>query len=556
MVRCLLMLLAAMPWALAAQSNADIRNGFDRLAREHPKLVTIESMPVEGMFHVRIGPPGKRVPAVLLIGSPLGDEQSPAQACLELARAVLKDETTRAAFDTAELLLVPIPNPRGRAALLPGTLAALDDDRDGAADEDGPTDLNGDGRITQMRVRRAGGRYITHPDNPKLLIEAKPGEAGDFDLLWEGKDDDSDGRINEDPRGTVLLANDWSIRWDGAHPGANRFMMQLAETRALAEFVLARPQVITSVIVRSVGGEVRFAKGPPARGDKDTLARDKELAAVLGKSLGATDSAAALPASGPGSLLDWLYECAGSHACEIGLAALPRPPKTQDDKDKDSGGGGKKDEDGDGEDDPAETPDAPASAKGTPKGRSSTGDVDVAWAAHTPERLHDWKKFTHPQLGEVEIGGWEIEARRDSQPEAATAGTARLLELTKAALGALPILSVTKVEVENKGDGMYRVRLTLHNSGLLDYRSAFAEANTIGLPMFVQLEDSASISLVSGTRRQRAENLAGHGTVAFEWFVRVPDDATQLSFKLEAQRTGDFNHKIAVKDCAALKTDE
>ncbi len=550
MLRGLILLLAALPLSLAAQSNADIRRGFDLLARDNPKLVTVSNLPVEGMFQVRIGPADKRVPAVLVIGSPFGDEQAPALACLELARSLLADAATRPMFDSAELLLIPIPNPQGRAAGLPGTLASLDDDRDGSVDEDGPTDLNGDGKITQMRVRRAGGRYIVHPDNPKLMIEAPAGKPGEFDLHWEGKDDDGDGRINEDARGTVLLGNDWSIRWDGDNPGANRFMMQLAETRALAEYVLARPQIVCSIIVRSVGGEVRFARGPAARGEKDPLARDKELAAHLAESLGEAESAVPLPPSGPGALLDWLYECAGSRAFELGLAAIPKPPKAPDADDKDE----------DGEDDAGEgapdKPDAPRGAKSAGSGRSKPADTDAAWAAHTPDRLHEWKKFNHPQLGEVEIGGWEITARRDAQADATAAGTTRLVKLAGEVLRALPHPKIDKVEVENKGDGLYRVRLTLNNAGLFDYRSTFAEANTIGLPMFVQLEDTKGVTLLSGTRRQRHENIAGHGTATFEWFVKVTDTNTELSFKLEAERTGGLGHKVAVKDCPALKSAE
>lgn len=556
MLRGLLMALAALPLALAAQSNADIRRGFDLLARDNPKLVTVSNLPVEGMFQVRIGPADKRVPAVLVIGSPFGDEQSPALACLELARSMLADADIRPMFEQAELLLIPIPNPQGRAAGLPGTLAPLDDDRDGSMDEDGPADINGDGRIAQMRVRRAGGRYIVHPDNPKLMLEAPAGQAGEYDLHWEGKDDDTDGRINEDARGTVLLNNDWSIRWDGDHPGANRFMMQLAETRALAEYVLARPQIVCSIIVRSVGGEVRFARGPASRGEKDPLARDKELAAHLADALDETESAVPLPPGGPGTLLDWLYECAGSHACELGLAAIPKPAKAPDDDDK----GDDKDKDEDGEDDTGEgapdKPNAPRAGKSAGSGRNKLADADAAWAAHTPDKLHEWKKFNHPQLGEVEIGGWEVTARRDAQPEATSAGTARLVKLAGEALRALPQPKIDEVEIENKGDGLYRVRLTLHNAGALDYRAAFAEANAIGLPMFVQLADTKGVTLLSGTRRQRQENVAGHGKATFEWFVQVKDANTELTFKLEAQRTGDISHKVAVKDCPALKSAE
>ncbi|MGD9128463.1 MAG: M14 family zinc carboxypeptidase, partial [Planctomycetia bacterium] len=79
----------------------------------------------------------------------------------------------------------------------------VDDDRDGLVNEDGPDDLDGDGNITQMRVRDPHGNMKPHPEFPNLLIPCKKGEKGSYRLLGtEGYDNDQDGRINEDRPGS------------------------------------------------------------------------------------------------------------------------------------------------------------------------------------------------------------------------------------------------------------------------------------------------------------------------------------------------------------------
>ena len=180
------------------------------------------------------------LPCVLVLGSLHFREKTSAEACVHIARELLEDKALRDHLSHCEVVILPCLAPDARMVGDNGVLLKFDDDRDGKFDEDGPSDLNGNG-ITQMRVKRKGGKYVLSKLDPRIMIEAEPGTVGEYDLYWEGQDDDGDGRINEDPRGTVTVANDWSIRWDDRQTGANRFMMQLKETRALADFVLKKP---------------------------------------------------------------------------------------------------------------------------------------------------------------------------------------------------------------------------------------------------------------------------------------------------------------------------
>jgi hypothetical protein len=74
------------------------------------------------------------------------------------------------------------------------------DDLDDQEDEDGANDLDGNGFITQMRVKDPQGTWIPVPGDPGLLKKAntQKGDKGIYKLYTEGTDDDGDGKYNED----------------------------------------------------------------------------------------------------------------------------------------------------------------------------------------------------------------------------------------------------------------------------------------------------------------------------------------------------------------------
>src|ERR1700704_5119651 len=81
-------------------------------------------------------------------------------------------------------------------------MVPVDNDRDMLVNEDGYDDLDGDGNITLMMRKNPNGRFKKDPNDPKRLIEVKPEEHGEYEVLgYEGIDNDGDGKVNEDGEG-------------------------------------------------------------------------------------------------------------------------------------------------------------------------------------------------------------------------------------------------------------------------------------------------------------------------------------------------------------------
>jgi hypothetical protein len=144
----------------------------------------------------------------------------------------------------------------------------VDDDRDGRVDEDGYFDLNGDGHITQMRIRDPHGRFKAHPKYPNMMIQVGEGEQGEFTLLgFEGIDQDGDGRIGEDGDGSYDPNRDWPWNWEPNYVqrGAFRYPFSLIENRVMSEFVLQRPNIAGAQTYHNTGG--MLLRGPGAKTD-------------------------------------------------------------------------------------------------------------------------------------------------------------------------------------------------------------------------------------------------------------------------------------------------
>ena len=551
------MLFAA---ALSAQeakylSSTEIRAEFDKLAKAEPDWCKIEELPgkVFGLYAVRLARHKEPVnrPAIVVLGSLRGDELSPALACLEMARAMLvrakPDLPVRfgAWLQVVEVIFIPTPCASSRDLVLgakptavAGVLAPLDDDRDLATDEDGLEDVNGDGVISQLRIKRQGGRYRVSSRDVCALIECAPGELGAYDLIWEGFDNDGDGQINEDPRGSITLANDFAIRWSDKQPGANRFPMLTAESRALADFFVAHPNISAAINLRSLGGALTVAGGQPqapeapaGRGRRTPPqgdgARDKQVGDALQKlfveNTGYKPRQGEEPESeGAGNVADWLYEACGAYAMNYYLARLPEPEKG----------------------------DKPPREENPP---TKDEAAQLEWLKHAPEDYLEWKSFKHATLGDVEIGGWKAVARRDVKPAHAIEAATKALDFLWALCDATARLRITKLEAKDLGDGTFKIRLTLSNEGALDYKPQHAAQSRIGLPLWVTLVEDKKIELVSGARRQSAENINGGATATFEWVVRAKDPFDFMKFKVEGERCMPLEESKSPKGCEEWK---
>jgi len=162
----------------------------------------------------------------------------------------------------------------------------VDDDRDGLLDEDGLDDVNGDGHVTYMRRKNPNGRYKIDPENPKWLIQADPDEPGEYEFLGsEGFDNDGDGEVNEDRVGGYYDPNrDWAWDWqpDYIQNGAYKYPFSVPENRAVADFVMAHPNIAGAQSYHNSGGMI--LRGPGAKEDEKNFHEiDKRVYDALGE---------------------------------------------------------------------------------------------------------------------------------------------------------------------------------------------------------------------------------------------------------------------------------
>ena len=200
-------------------------------------------------------PPGKR-PALLIAAGFEGDHLVGSEIALSVAESLVKnaasDPEVKSRLDGSTIYVIPRVNPDGAegffAPLKTGFRAnasPFDDDNDGRIDEDGPEDLNGDGFITVMRVKAAGGEYMIDPDEPRLMKRADPkkGESGSYKLFTEGTDNDGDGFINEDPPGGTDIGRNFAHEYPYYKADAGPHMISEAESRGLMDWIIAHRNV-------------------------------------------------------------------------------------------------------------------------------------------------------------------------------------------------------------------------------------------------------------------------------------------------------------------------
>ena len=215
----------------------------------------------------RLGRTMDERPAILIVAGLQGHHRVGVDVAEGVAERLVAEHADLLA--TRTVYIIPQANPDG-AAWLAGVdgprvesgraPAPRDADGDGRVDEDGPDDLNGDGLITQMRVRLPDARWgltanlVPDPDEPRLMRPANPieGESGQWAVLTEGIDNDGDGRFNEDGGGALTGGIDLGMNFPTRYPehqdGAGRYPLESAEALALVRWMQARSNIQAVVV--------------------------------------------------------------------------------------------------------------------------------------------------------------------------------------------------------------------------------------------------------------------------------------------------------------------
>ena len=287
-LRCLLcVLIAAALWlpVAAAEWTYDRYHRPDELmaelqnmARANPGFAKLQALAKSAggreLFLLEIGPEAgktpKTLPAVFIAADMEGTAPLAAEAAVYLARAVL-DKAELRADRTWYILACGNPDAAARFFEKPLLREARNatphnDDLDDRTDEDGADDLNGDGWITQMRVKDPEGEWLPVPGEPRLLKKAdwSKGEKGVYKLYPEGLDNDGDGAYNEDGPGGVDIGVTFPHLFKSFAPETGPWPGHEAETIALLKFFDEHREVGLTFVF----GETNFCLAPPRGGRK------------------------------------------------------------------------------------------------------------------------------------------------------------------------------------------------------------------------------------------------------------------------------------------------
>lgn len=443
-------------------------------------------------------------PAILIVGSVYAPQLSGSELAIRMVRKLIEhpdDESAKALLDRYILYVIPRPNPDATEAMFARPFAeravnerSTDDDRDFETNEDGNEDLNGDGWITAMRVEDPTGKWISHPQDERILIEADPKkhESGKYLLFTEGIDNDHDELWNEDGPGGVDLNRNFTFGYQFFSAGAGPHQVSEIESRAIADFAFDHPN-IAAVFSFSPQDTLLTPWKPGddnSRIKTTVLAADapylNELAEQYRTLHGGKDWPAA--EKGAGDFASWAYFHYGRWSLSARAWWIPKvePPKTSSDEKEKS-------------------PDDP---------RGAEERNALRWfAANKIDGFVPWTPIEHPDFPgkKVEVGGFKPLVRLNPPANQLDELAAKHLAFLGRLGTGMPRLVLDEPKVEALGGGVFRVTAKVRNIGYLPTMSAMGKLSRWPNILQIKLSLPQGAKLLTSSERVALEPLAGSG---------------------------------------------
>lgn len=397
----------------------------------------------------------------------------------------------------------------------------VDNDRDGATNEDGFDDLDGDGHIVFMRRKNPNGRLKIDQDDPRRMVSVGVDQQGDYELLgYEGIDNDGDGDVNEDGEGFYDPNRDWAWNWQPNYiqSGAYKYPFSLPENRTIADFVMKHPNIAAGQSYHNNGGMI--LRGPGALEDLDTYnAQDVQVYDALGKK-----GEELIPGykylvvykdlySVFGGELDWFYGGRGIYTFsnELWTNYLMY--------NKSEGS----------------------------NGQASQYSFDRNLLFN--DAFVDWKPFKHPQYGDIEIGGFKKSFGRLHPGFLLESDAHRNMAFTLYHAYHTPKLSVEEVSEKDLGGGLKEVTAVIANKRMMPTHSSQDLKYKIEIPDMVSIEGAKVIAGMIVQNRDlniakeqkndaatiKVANIPGNSTVTVRWIIQ---NAGKYTVKVESKKGG------------------
>ncbi len=514
----------------------------------------------------------KTKPAVFVAANIDGQYPIASMGALYLIDQLL---TQPARYTDVTWYILPLGHPEGAQHFFAEPLATntrntrpFNDDMDDATDEDGCEDLNGDGYITQMRVKDPSGSVLPDTTDARKLRrpDSKKAEKGLYTLYTEGIDNDGDGKYNEDGIGGTNNGVSFPhlFKYHGKTSGL--WAGQEEEVYGILQFMHTHHEI---AMVMSYGG-TNFCLQAPKSGRKGSSSQSslkvpRRYASMIGadpnQSYTMTQVISMMKAALPGRPVD-----ASTVAGMLGLGPAvnplpddlkfytsystdykkylkkqgdtlkrvdPKPaqdgsfelwayyhlglpvfsqnfwtvPKIETEKD----GSTKKDT-------------TAQKAEKKPKAKAKF-DGELNFLAYSDSLLDgkgfvEWTEFDHPQLGKVEIGGKVPYADVVPDPKEVESLLSVQVPWVFTLVKDIPRLEIEAHKVKTRGEGLYALEIWIRNTGKLPYPTAMGKRNKVPAPAAVVVSGE-ELEFLSGRERTVLSGLDGGKNRKLSWLIRV-----------------------------------
>ncbi|MFN0007514.1 MAG: M14 family zinc carboxypeptidase [Planctomycetota bacterium] len=512
-----------------------------RIATEHQDLVQVipvGSAPSRGgrkieALRLSAGTRGAGRPAILLVAGLDGARAWTSGLALDhasrLAAGYASDPEIKAFLDSTTLYVIPRANPdateaRGAKPLdeTAATGSGVDNDRDGRQGEDPPGDVDGDGLVTWMRVPDPAGEWMADPADPRAMIRAdrKLGQRGLWNLVREGRDSDGDEKASEDAEHDAVVNRNFPNGWKEHAPESGLFATDEPEARSLCDFVLEHRDIAFVLVYgelddfsgkpKTSKDDAPLVKRMPPEGMPET---DAALLEEIGKRRAKlVKEKSESEGDDDGTFQAWCRFDRGLWTAGVSVWSIPldaKEKKKDEEKKEETASGG------------AQEPEKDKKKEGD-EPKPSDDAKRLRWVDEKGEaaRFVPWRKFQHPELGEVEIGGWTPYAKAEPPESEYDAIAQGELDFLVGLAGMLPRVVTSDCTATDLGGGVWEIEASIGNGALLPLASVAGRRSEVVRPARVSLEMPAGARLVAGKREELVRDLAGSGgRKEFRWLV-------------------------------------
>jgi murein tripeptide amidase MpaA len=520
---------------------AELTDVLHAIAREHPHLVTIEPI---GKSHEgrdiwvltvtssATGPASDK-PAYWVDGNIHSTEVAASSAALYFLHTLVTqyghdDDVTRA-LDTRAFYVCPRINPDGAEwALADQPRWVRSSTRAYPFDEEEEEglrieDIDGDGLILQIRIQDSNGIWKAHPQEPRLMVRREPTETGGtyYRVLPEGRYDGYDGHTLKikRPRQQLDLNRNFPASWrqEFEQQGAGPYPTSEPEIRAIVDFIVRHRNITAGTTFHTWSGVL--LRPFEHLSDDEMDAEDLWFYQAAGRKGTELTGYPAIsvyhefryhPKSVIGGTFDWIYEHLGLFSWVVEIWSPMREAGI-------------------------------TGYKFIDWFRDHPIDDDLKLFRWSEEKLggaahRPWRTFEHPQLGTVEIGGWDRFHAFGNPPLPLLEQELRRFPrwLLWQALCS-PKLELVHASATFLGEGLWKVALVIQNTGWLPtYVSKRALARKTVRGVVAEIELPPGATLATGKLRDELGQLEGkaykHTGVSFWPDYNVTDDRMKLEW--------------------------